>query len=91
MPAISYFIFAVFGFSFWFLMAVPFASHRESYWWLAMVQSHPFSQAFGVISSTYRPLSQPATWLAFLILDPRIFPTSVCHWLDAFSVRLAKT
>lgn len=42
-----------------------------------MVHSQPFAQAFGVISSTYRPLSQPATWLAFRILDPSIFPTSV--------------
>lgn len=74
---LSYFIVAVLGFSFWFFMAVPFASHRETYWWLAMVHSQPFAQAFGVISSTYRPLAQPATWLAFLILDPSVFPTSV--------------
>jgi hypothetical protein len=74
---LSYFILTVLGFSFWFFMAVPFASHRESYWWLAMVHSQPFAQAFGVISSTYRPLSQPATWLTFLILDPNVFPTSV--------------
>jgi hypothetical protein len=74
---LSYFILTVLGFSFWFFMAVPFASHRESYWWLAMVHSQPFAQAFGVISSTYRPLAQSATWLAFLILDPSVFPTSV--------------
>ena len=73
----SYFILAVLGFSFWFLMAVPFASHRETYWWLAMVHSKNFSHAFSFISSTYRPLHQAATWLAFLILDPSIFPTSV--------------
>ncbi len=42
-----------------------------------MVHSQPFAQAFGVISSTYRPLAQPATWLAFLALDPSVFPTSV--------------
>jgi len=72
----SYFILTVLGFSFWFFVAVPFASHRESYWWLAMVQSHPFTQAFGYISSTYRPLAQVTAWLAFRILDPRVFPTS---------------
>ncbi len=74
---LSYFILTVLGFSFWFFMAVPFASHRESYWWLAMVHSQPFAQAFGYISSTYRPLAQAATWLAFRILDPSIFPTNV--------------
>ena len=42
-----------------------------------MVHSQPFAQAFGFISSTYRPLAQGATWLAFRILDPSIFPTSV--------------
>ena len=74
-----YFILAVLGFSFWFLMAVPFASHRETYWWLAMVRTQPFAQAFGYISSTYRPLAQGATWMAFRILDPVIFPTSVAR------------
>ena len=74
---LSYFVLTVLGFSFWFLMAVPFASHRETYWWLAMVRSQPLSQAFGYISSTYRPLAQGATWLAFRFLDPGIFPTSV--------------
>jgi hypothetical protein len=74
---LTYFILAVLGFSFWFFMVVPFASHRETYWWLAMVQSHDFSYAFGVISSTYRPLAQGTTWLAFKILNPTIFPTSV--------------
>ena len=39
--------------------------------------AHDFSYAFGVISSTYRPLAQGTTWLAFKILDPSIFPTSV--------------
>jgi hypothetical protein len=74
-----YFILAVLGFSFWFFTVVPFASHRETYWWLAMVHSHDFSYAFGVISSTYRPLAQGTTWLAFKILDPNVFPTSVVH------------
>lgn len=74
---LSFFVIAVLGFSFWFFMAVPFASHRESYWWLGMVQSHPFATAFSFISKTYRPLAQGMTWLGFLFLDPRVFPTSV--------------
>jgi hypothetical protein len=74
---LTYFVLSVLGFSFWFFMVVPFASHRETYWWLAMVHSHDFSYAFGIISSTYRPLAQGTTWLAFKILDPNIFPTSV--------------
>jgi hypothetical protein len=73
---LSYFILTVLGFSFWFLMAVPFASHRETYWWLATVRSHDFAHAFSFISSTYRPLHQAATWLAFLVLDPSVFPTN---------------
>lgn len=76
---VGYFILTVLGFSFWFFMVVPFASHRETYWWLAMVRSQPVSQAFGVISSTYRPLAQGVTWFAFRILNPNIFPTSVLH------------
>ena len=74
---LSYFIVTLLGFSFWFFMAVPFASHRETYWWLAMTPTHGFATAFSVISVTYRPLAQGVTWLAFLILDPSIFPTSV--------------
>ncbi len=74
--AIIYFAVAVYGFSFWFFIAVPFASHRETYWWLAMTGTKAFSSAFGVISVTYRPLAQAATWLAFLSLNPHVFPTS---------------
>lgn len=75
---ISYFILTVLGFSFWFLIAVPFASHRETYSWLAGVQTQSFAQQFSFgLSSTYRPLAQVATWFGFVILDPRIFPTSV--------------
>jgi hypothetical protein len=73
----SYFIVAVLGFSFWFFMAVPFASHRESYGWLANVHNHDFSSAFSVgLASTYRPLHQATAWLGFAILNPNIFPTS---------------
>lgn len=73
---LAYFVLTVLGFSFWFFMVVPFASHRETYWWLGMVHSQPFAKALGVISSTYRPIAQGATWSAFRILDPSIFPTS---------------
>ena len=73
-----YFIVTVLGFSFWFFMAVPFASHRESYSWLATVSSHPFAYAFSnSMSVTYRPLSQATGFLGFLFLDPSVFPTSV--------------
>ncbi len=74
---LAYFALTVLGFSFWFLMAVPFASHRETYWWLAKGNSESFSYALSFIASTYRPLHQVTTWLAFQVLDPGIFPTSV--------------
>jgi len=76
--ALTYFILTVLGFSFWFFMAVPFASHRESYSWLAAVHSQNFARAFSVgMATTYRPLHQAVAWLGFLILDPSVFPTSV--------------
>src|SRR5262245_31842463 len=75
--AAAWFVVAVFGFSFWFLLAVPFASHRETYGWLALVHSEEVSSSLGFISSTYRPLFQITTWVAFLALDPNVFPTSV--------------
>ena len=72
-----YFILTVLGFSFWFFMAVPFASHRETYSWLAWARIQTFAQQFSFgLSSTYRPLAEPVTWLCFRVLDPRIFPTS---------------
>ncbi len=75
---ISYFMLAVLGFSFWFFMVVPFASHRESYSWLAWVHTQTFAQQFEFgLSSTYRPLAQVVTRVGFVFLDPRIFPTSV--------------
>jgi hypothetical protein len=73
----TYFALALAGFSFWFFLAVPFASHRETYWWLAMTPTHGFATAFSVISVTYRPLAQGVTWLAFVLLDGRHFPTSL--------------
>jgi hypothetical protein len=77
LEAISFFIFTVLGFSAWFFIALPFASHRETYSWLAQVHSQDLSQAFSFISKTYRPLAQATTWLSFLFLDPSVFPTSV--------------
>lgn len=74
---LSYFILTVLGFSFWFFMAVPFASHRESYAWLARVHSQGFADIFLSSATTFRPLAQAASWLGFLILDPTVFPTSV--------------
>ena len=73
--ALACFALAVLGFSFWFFLAVPFASHRETYWWLATVGSHDVSHAFSFITSTWRPLFQVANWLGYLLLDPAIFPT----------------
>jgi hypothetical protein len=77
----TYFALAVLGFSFWFFLAVPFASHRETYWWLAKVSSESFSYALSFIASTYRPLHQVTTWTAFHALDPSIFPTSALRQL----------
>lgn len=74
---LAWFCLAVLGFSFWFFIAVPFATHRESYEWLAAVRTHGFSEAFAFISVTYRPFAQGVTWLGFKILDPNEFPTSV--------------
>jgi hypothetical protein len=68
---------ALAGFSFWFLIAVPFASHRESYAWLASVYRGDLDGAVGLTSKTWRPLAQAPVWLEFVALDPRIFPTSV--------------
>ncbi len=74
----SYFILAVLGFSFWFFMVVPFASHRESYGWIAALHTESLGRQFAFgLSSTYRPLAQIVTRLGFVILDPRTFPTSV--------------
>jgi len=73
----AYFILAVLGFSFWFFLAVPFASHRETYSWLAgtLTQTLRDQVAFGG-SSTYRPVSQTVIWLLFHFLDPSQFPTN---------------
>jgi hypothetical protein len=74
---LCYFVLAIIGFSFWFSMVVPFASHRETYWWLAKVRSESFTYFLTFISSTYRPFHQLATWLCYVILDPGVFPTSL--------------
>lgn len=75
---VTYFILTVLGISFWFFMVVPFSSHRESYSWLAGLQTQSFAQEFSYgLSSTYRPLAQVMTWLGFIFLDPHVFPTAV--------------
>ncbi len=73
---LSYFLLTVLGFSFWFFVAVPFASHRESYVWLAMVKSQTFVEGLALTPTTFRPLAQAATWLGFMILNPSVFPTN---------------
>lgn len=73
---LSLFAIAILGFSFWYFIAVPFASHRESYNWYAGVVTETFKGAFAFISVTYRPLAQGTTWLGYMFLDPHIFPTS---------------
>src|SRR5262249_86787 len=58
-------------------LAVPFASHRESYVWLASVSQGDFLAAVGIkLAKTWRPLASVTTWLGFLLLNPAIFPTS---------------
>ncbi len=73
---VSFFLLAILGFSFWFFLAVPFASHRESYSWYPGVETKSFAAAFGFISVTYRPLGQGLAWLGFRLLHPSTFPTS---------------
>jgi len=76
--ALTYFTLAVAGFSFWFLIGAPFASHRESYNWLAMVWRGKLLDSLGMLNgTTWRPLAQFAAWLGFLGLNPNIFPTSI--------------
>jgi hypothetical protein len=66
------------GFSFWFFVAVPFASHRETYGWLASVYQQNYLEPFGwTLGKTWRPLAQVATWIGVALLDATIFPTSV--------------
>ena len=72
----AHFLLCILGFSSWFFLAVPFASHRETYWWLFGIRTMGLSKALSYISVTYRPLAQLFTWLCFVFLDPRIFPTS---------------
>lgn len=71
-----YFVLAVLGFSFWFLLAVPFASHRESYWWLGEVHTQNLAHSLTYISVTYRPFAQITAWSGFMFLDRGGFPTS---------------
>lgn len=76
-PLSGYFLLAVLGFSFWFFIAVPFASHRETYVWLAGAINETASEQFRFgVSSTYRPLPQIVIWSLFRVLDPTVFPTS---------------
>lgn len=76
LDAAAYFLVTILGFSFLFFLGLPFASHRETYWWLAMVHTEPVSYSLSFISSTYRPLHQVATWLGYIVLDHGGFPTS---------------
>jgi hypothetical protein len=75
-PSHVWFVVAILGFSFWFFLGVPFASHRETYSWLAAATTSTFEEqiSFGV-SSTYRPISQGVIWLLFKFLDTDTLPT----------------
>src|SRR4051794_2685459 len=67
----AFFAITIMGFSFWFFLAVPFASHRETYSWLAGALTQSFTDQFRFgLASTYRPLSVPVIFGLFKWLDP---------------------
>jgi hypothetical protein len=77
LETLAYGALAVLGFSFWFWMAVPFASHREAYEWLGYVGSHWTLVDFLTYSvSTYRPLSQGLMGAVYIWTGLGAFPSS---------------
>ena len=77
LETLAYGALAVLGFSFWFWMAVPFASHRESYEWLGFVGSHwTLVDFLTSTASTYRPLSQGLMGAVYIWTGLGAFPSS---------------
>jgi hypothetical protein len=78
LETLAYGALTVLGFSFWFWMAVPFASHRESYMWLGYIGAHWTLVDFLTFStSTYRPLSQGLMGLVYIWTRLGTFPSSM--------------
>lgn len=77
LETLAYGALAVLGFSFWFWMAVPFASHRESYMWLGYIGAHWTLIDFLTFSvSTYRPLAQGLMGAVYIWTGLGAFPSS---------------
>ncbi len=71
------FALAILGFSFWFFMAVPMASHKEAYNWLWRMREGDTLQEFMQQSvATYRPIGQALMWLAYKYLGFEAMPSN---------------
>jgi hypothetical protein len=63
------FALTILGFTFWFVMAVPLASHKEAYSWLPrMREGQALLDFVQQTVATYRPIGQAIMWWAYQVL-----------------------
>ena len=79
-----YYLLALCGITFWFLLAFPFENRNESYSWLPQLQSLNILQVLTVkftAIQTFRPLSQGIAWALYHLFNHSIYPVEFLNYI----------
>jgi hypothetical protein len=84
MTNIRLWIFAITGFSFWFILGFPFANHHESFDWVTQIQNVDLLDTMLLTTGhfiSYRPLGQFVAVVLYRVFDNSLAPIQFYNFL----------
>jgi hypothetical protein len=84
MQNIRLWIFAIIGFSFWFILGFPFAHHHESFEWATQIQHAGITDSMVLTTGhfiSYRPLGQYIAVALYRIFDNSLAPIQLYNYI----------
>ena len=84
MQYIRFWIFAIIGFSFWFILGFPFAHHHESFEWATQIQDVKLMDTMFLTTGhfiSYRPLGQFTSVVLYRVFDNSLAPVQFYNYL----------
>ena len=84
MQNIRLWIFAIIGFSFWFILGFPFAHHHESFEWATQIQHAGLTDSMVLTTGhfiSYRPLGQYIAVALYRIFDNSLAPIQLYNYI----------
>jgi hypothetical protein len=84
MKHIRFWIFAIIGFSFWFILGFPFAHHHESFEWATQIQDVKLMDTMFLTTGhfiSYRPLGQFAAVVLYRVFENSLAPVQLYNYL----------